>query len=292
MNHSNGPPAGQPVSACEPGVSTVPSNDSAEMCDGAYLFVSPLNPRESHSERNSNRRLPWQILSVFAAYALAILVAALMVRSERVNRIQPTRESAEVAARASITPTVSWQTSVIPVGAVATSSKLGPRASPTELPAPELAATRERRETALPKSHEREAARAPALRSAGAVSPSGSAPPAARSHINPWQLPPAEARATRTLWRPWRPTRAHVISAMQRVTRAVYACFPGGFGSAEVKFTVLGKTGRVTTTHVTGQRGPVSTCIGRAVQSARLPAFQAEQVTISYPFRRLGGGWK
>jgi hypothetical protein len=75
-----------------------------------------------------------------------------------------------------------------------------------------------------------------------------------------------------------------VIAAMQRVTPTVRACFGQRHGKATVLMTVIGKTGRVTTARVTGQRGAVGSCIARAVRRTRLPAFGQRKLQISYPF--------
>jgi hypothetical protein len=85
---------------------------------------------------------------------------------------------------------------------------------------------------------------------------------------------------------PLQPSRAQVIAAMQRVMPAVSACFGRRHGSAKVLVTVLGKTGRVTTARVSGQRGKIGSCIASAVRRARLPKFEQRKLEISYPFAR------
>jgi hypothetical protein len=86
--------------------------------------------------------------------------------------------------------------------------------------------------------------------------------------------------------RPLQPSRAQVIAAMKRITPAVHACFGRRHGKAKVLLTVIGKTGRVTTARVTGQRGAIGSCIARAVRRARLPAFTQRKLQIGYPFAR------
>ena len=71
---------------------------------------------------------------------------------------------------------------------------------------------------------------------------------------------------------------------MHRVSPAVKACFGGRRGKAEVLISVIGKSGRVTTAWVSGQRGKVGSCIARAVRRARFPKFQKRKLEIGYPF--------
>lgn len=80
-----------------------------------------------------------------------------------------------------------------------------------------------------------------------------------------------------------KPTRAQVLAAMSRVQRQVKACMPGGRGSITADVKVLGKTGRVTTAQISGQKGEVGSCVARAVRKAKFPKFSTESISIRYP---------
>jgi len=80
--------------------------------------------------------------------------------------------------------------------------------------------------------------------------------------------------------------RAQVIAALAQVRPAVLACFGATSGTAEVKVTVVGNSGRVTTAQVRGQGGPIGSCIAREVRRARFPQFADASLVISYPFVR------
>lgn len=82
-----------------------------------------------------------------------------------------------------------------------------------------------------------------------------------------------------------KPSRGQVLAAMSRVQGRVEACFGGTHGVVTADLTVLGRTGRVTTAHVSGQSGPVGSCVARAVRKAKFPKFAAESITIRYPMK-------
>jgi len=80
-----------------------------------------------------------------------------------------------------------------------------------------------------------------------------------------------------------KPSRAQVLDAMSRVQRQVKACMPGGHGSMTADVKIIGKTGRVTTAQISGQKGEVGSCIAHAVRKARFPKFSTESISIRYP---------
>jgi hypothetical protein len=85
---------------------------------------------------------------------------------------------------------------------------------------------------------------------------------------------------------PAEPSRAAVLAALTRVKPAALACFGSERGVAKVTFFVRGKTGRVTTAHVTGLTGAAGSCVARAVRRATFPKFQKDRLEISFPFQR------
>ncbi len=92
-----------------------------------------------------------------------------------------------------------------------------------------------------------------------------------------------EKSATRTEKLVDKPSRAQVLAAMAGVQPAVRACFEGARGTVTADMTILGRTGRVTTAQISGQSGPVGSCVARAVRRARFPKFTTESISIRYP---------
>lgn len=85
---------------------------------------------------------------------------------------------------------------------------------------------------------------------------------------------------------PATPSRSDVLAAMNSVAGAVSACSNGVRGTAPVRITFAGSTGRVTNAEVQGNLPPqVRSCIARAVRSARVPQFTQTSFSVNYPFR-------
>jgi predicted Zn finger-like uncharacterized protein len=84
------------------------------------------------------------------------------------------------------------------------------------------------------------------------------------------------------------PSRDDVKATMGAVADDVKACAEGQTLAdpvATVALTVIGATGRVQSVRVTGNPGPVGTCIARAVRAAAFPKFSKVQQTINFPFK-------
>ncbi|MBN2528848.1 MAG: hypothetical protein JXR76_20830 [Deltaproteobacteria bacterium] len=83
------------------------------------------------------------------------------------------------------------------------------------------------------------------------------------------------------------PTKAAVRAAMKKVLPMMKSCRSDKAGKLVVQLVVSGATGKVMSSQVIDEtfRGTATgLCVARAVQSARLPIFQKEQLTIKYPF--------
>jgi len=238
---------------------------------GGEAFVSPLNlqPSEDREERRSYRGTVIVLATAVLLSSCAIAVA-LFVRSQRATAIARAREEAgsvlraEAAserqaqpasargARIAATPNTtgtSQQTTPTAVAKGVSSARPHVQPAPVTASEPEQAAKRET---------ERRKTRTSRARSASPPRPS----------------------------LPARLTRDQVIAAMRAIAPAVHACFGATHGMAKVKFSVVGKTGRVVGARVSGQSGSVGSCIARSVHRARFPKFAKRRIEISYPFVR------
>ncbi len=86
---------------------------------------------------------------------------------------------------------------------------------------------------------------------------------------------------------PSTPSRDDVLSAMKSITSRVQACGGGQSGVAMAKVSVAGATGKVSGVDVGGQFAgtPVAGCIAKEVAKAKLPRFQQNTFSFSYPFK-------
>jgi len=84
---------------------------------------------------------------------------------------------------------------------------------------------------------------------------------------------------------PQTPSRSDIMSAMNGVQGAVRACGNGARGTAVVRVSFAGNTGRATNAQVNSALpGPVKSCIAAAVRRARVPPFQQANFSVNYPF--------
>jgi hypothetical protein len=250
---------------------------------GGAAFSSPLHPTAPAAavRRNRNRRAALALVAASALLSGTVVALALVVR----------------AGRSAPSPSLSRE----PRPAVAQVSSPAPPAARTI--ARPMAAAR-----VDPHPQRTGAIVVPPGRLAASSAPvvgGQRTPPQALQRSLSARQPPPEARrernangrkAARESRRaarervgsdlPLQPSRAQVIAAMRRITPAVHACFGRRHGKAMVRLTVIGRTGRVTTARVTGQRGAIGSCIARAVRRARLPVFAQRRLQIAYPFAR------
>jgi len=86
---------------------------------------------------------------------------------------------------------------------------------------------------------------------------------------------------------PASPDRAAVMSAMNSVSGAVTACAGAERGTAQIRVTFAGGSGRVTTAQVVGAPfagTPAGSCMARAVRAASVPPFSNPSLTVTFPF--------
>lgn len=84
---------------------------------------------------------------------------------------------------------------------------------------------------------------------------------------------------------PQTPSRSDIMTAMNGVQGAVRACGQGNRGTAVVRVSFAGNTGRATSAQVNSSLpGPVKSCIAAAVRRARVPPFQQASFSVNYPF--------
>ncbi len=230
---------------------------------GSEAFLAPLPaPAEETS------RVPRGVWVLAATLGAAVLVSAgALGLAWRMKHPAPARPAARppVQAKAStVAATLAREPSPPPAAAAAAPAKA---AAPAVQPA-------ERKPEVVAKAVEPEVqSEQPA-----AAKPSASAEDSHHHHHHHGHASkPASAL-------PPRPQRAQVIAAMQRVQPAVDACFGSAHGRLMADINVLGRTGRVTTARVNGLRGPIGSCVARAVRRARFPQFSDDSLTISYPF--------
>jgi hypothetical protein len=261
---------------------------SAPRCDAGASFQapepltpawlsSPLAVPRPEPEIVASARLPLLILGGAAVLSACIVLGALQLRRARAPIADPV--PADVGARtATIAPAAQLASVPQPAAAAPSAARSIPAIAVPGSVAPSTAVLLDsgasRRVAKRPRAAARDVQVGPALRAAKEQ-------PAAR--VNPWRLPPQRPRVSS--FTRFQPTRGQVITAMQRVTPAVYACFEDGRGFALVRFSVRGETGRVTTARVLGQTGRVSSCVARAVQRARLPRFHKKTLEITFPFK-------
>lgn len=251
-------------------------------------FTSPLlmPPRESVAAPSARRGL-W-ILGGALSLSTAAIAAALMVRDSRL-------EQATVAPEAPPAATTSAAPALRPSGAaVAAGPAVGALPAPAEptgaqasaAPAPSAATASPTADTAAdiarPSEPQAEPHAQPAVRESGKERRARLR--AERRAARRARAAAAERERARAL--PAQPSRAEVLAAMKRVTPAVNACFGDARGVAKVALSVRGKSGRVASARVTGQRGDVGSCIARAVRRAKFPKFAKPELDIAYPFKR------
>ncbi|MBN2528849.1 MAG: hypothetical protein JXR76_20835 [Deltaproteobacteria bacterium] len=83
------------------------------------------------------------------------------------------------------------------------------------------------------------------------------------------------------------PSRAAVKSAMDSVSSRVSQCAMGVGGRIVIKIVVAGASGRVASAQVvdaTFRGTSIGRCVASAVSAVRLPSFQKDKLTITYPF--------
>jgi hypothetical protein len=261
------PPTGQRDSGTRlVGPEAAPPTHFAPLPLGSDAFMPPLAPADDATEPGSRRWLGPAAAGVAVAVFSAVLGLILWPREAAEITAEPAP-----ATRSTSSPTTSFATRA--PGAVLTPA-------PVSGPAPVAATT--------PAAASPAATPAPA---SGAVASATAEPaPPPSSVATPSDRPRDESRSKRSRRGSRnrdpqidKPSRAQVIAAMAGVQRKVKACLPSGRGSITADVKVLGKTGRVTTAQIDGQRGEVGSCIARAVRKAKFPTFSAESISIRYP---------
>jgi hypothetical protein len=252
---------------------------------GGAAFSSPLYSTARRVAARRNARMALMLVTGAALVSGTAVAIALVVRADRLARgpglvREPQLAAAPqwVAAPARRAPRLPLRTSVRQAAAARAGGRAGPTGA-TATPVGPAAAS------SVSATHRQFTAPQAAARPKPAPQ---RAPEAARARDTVVRKAARTApRAERELRKPplpLQPSRAQVIAAMQRITPAVNACFGQRHGKAKVLLTVIGRTGRVTTARVIGQRGQVGSCIARAVRRARLPAFGQRKLQISFPF--------
>jgi predicted Zn finger-like uncharacterized protein len=86
---------------------------------------------------------------------------------------------------------------------------------------------------------------------------------------------------------PAQPSRGDIASGMNSVAGAVRACGGGVSGTATIRVTISGSSGRVTNASVAGPPfagTPAGSCMARAARGASFPRFSNPSLTVNYPF--------
>jgi hypothetical protein len=95
---------------------------------------------------------------------------------------------------------------------------------------------------------------------------------------------PAPAMAASNL--PAQPSRSQVASSLRSVSSRVARCGGGEGGQVNVRVSVSGRTGRVTSANVSGApNGGVRSCVSAAVRGARFPRFSNPTFGVTFPYR-------
>jgi hypothetical protein len=81
-------------------------------------------------------------------------------------------------------------------------------------------------------------------------------------------------------------TRDEIRSKMENVRSTVRDCTAGASGTATVRVTIGGRTGRVTNVAVSGDyAGEAARCIADAVRGLLFRKFPTESLTVTYSYR-------
>ena len=247
---------------------------------GGAAFSSPLYPAAPHAAARRNRRMALMLVMGAALVSGTAVAIALVVRADRLARGPAlVREPQSPVATARSAPRPPPRTSARRPAAGARAGAQAARPGAIAVPVGPAAVS------SVSVTHRQFTAPQAATRPDTVRQRASEA--AREGNATVRKTAPSSRRAERELRRPpspLQPSRGQVLAAMQRVTPAVHACFGQRHGTAKVLLTVIGKTGRVTTARVIGQRGAVGSCIARAVRRARLPAFGQRKLQISFPF--------
>jgi hypothetical protein len=231
---------------------------------GSEAFMAPLAPPPQ-------RRVvvPRQLLWLCALGAGAGALAGAIVLAVALRGEEPNAAAVGLGSNRAPKPSAVRAVAAEVAGDLGHAAKQAERVQPQQ-PLPPAA-------SAVPQ---------PAATAAPAPAPAASAPsaaPTAESEGDPSRAGHerrAERRKEKLLERP---SREQVIAAMSRVQGDVRACYGSSHGVATADLTVIGKSGRVTTAHVSGLSGTVGSCIARAVRKAQFPKFSTESISIRYP---------
>ena len=242
---------------------------------GGEAFASPLVSQANEGEKTHHTRWGVMMLATAALVSSGAICVALMVRTQRPVRSARTATAIRAgAARA--------------VASFATNAGVAARRAPAAGVA--LPALRPATDTAASAARSGAVAQKPAASASAPTAVTRAAPaPAQAPKPTPVRRARRAARARPAAPTPTLPsqlTREQVIAAMRKVTPAARACFGASHGAATVKFSVVGKTGRVVGARVTGQTGKIGSCIARSVRRARFPKFEKRRLEVSYPFAR------
>jgi hypothetical protein len=231
---------------------------------GSDAFMAPLAPAREPRSFELRQIALWCVLGTATGGAAGALVLTFVLgqspAASAVGRVERTATAATASTRAPDEPDVE------PASVVA-APEVSSKSAPAAEPAPDATAQAQPG-TAGSTASDDAAAGAPAAAADASNTDEGS-----RSRRAPRRSEPLIEK----------PSRAQVLAAMASVQPAVRSCFAGSHGTVTADMTILGRTGRVGSAQISGQTGPVGSCIARAVRRAEFPKFTAESVSIRYP---------
>jgi hypothetical protein len=230
---------------------------------GSDAYMAPLAPAREPRSVELRKIALWCVLGTATGGAAGALVLTFVLgpspAASAADRVERTATVATASTRAPDEPDVE------PASIVAAPESASKAASAAP-PAPDATAQAQPGTGSAASDHA--AAESPAAAAGASDTDDGS-----RSRQSPRRGEPLVEK----------PSRAQVLATMARVQPAVRSCFEGGHGTVTADMTIVGRTGRVGSAQISGQIGPVGSCIARAVRRAQFPKFTAESISIRYP---------